>query len=64
MMVARIYGLLWILAAIVGGALYLTDSFSLASSMILVFFVSVLGGAALLVVYPAMLSERVSSGQY
>ena len=60
MMIARVYGLLWLLAAALGAGLYLTDSFDTTSSTVFGFFVSVLTGSALLVVFPAMMSERVS----
>lgn len=63
MMIARIYGLLWLFAAFVGGGLYLTDSFNTVTSMIFGFIVAGLAGAALLVVFPAVMTERVSSGQ-
>lgn len=63
MMIARIYGLLWLLTATAGGILYLTGSFSAVVTMIFGFIVHALAGAALLVVFPAMLTERVSSGR-
>lgn len=42
-------------------ALYVTDSFTFAATMILGFTASVLAGAGMLVVYPAVMTERVSS---
>lgn len=63
MRIARIYGLLWLLAAVAGVGLYLTGSFNPATSMIFGFLVSILAGASLLVVFPAVMSERVSSGR-
>ena len=58
-MIARVYLLLCLLAATAGVGLYLTDSFGGPVTMIFGFIVSVLAGAALLVVFPAMMSERV-----
>ena len=60
-MIARVYVLLCLFAGGAGAGLYLTDSFNTIVLMIFGFFVSILAGAALLVVFPAMLSERVSS---
>lgn len=60
MMIARIYGLMWLFVAAIAGALYLTDSFTFAATMILGFTTSVLAGAGLLVVYPVLMTERVS----
>lgn len=61
MLLARIYGFLWLLAAFVGGGLYLSDSFNAVTSIIFGFSVALLAGAGLLVVFPAMMSDRVSS---
>ena len=58
-MIARVYLLFCLLAAIAGVGLYLTDSFGGTVTMIFGFIVSVLAGAALLVVFPATMSERV-----
>lgn len=63
MMIVRIYGLLWVLAAIVGGVLYLSDSFNAITSIIFGFIVAALAGAALLVVFPVVMTKRVSSGR-
>ena len=60
MLIAKIYGLMCLLVAAAAGGLYLTDSFNFAASMVLGFAASVLSGAFLLVVYPALLTERVS----
>lgn len=60
MLVARLYGVMWFLTAAVGGALYLTDSLTFATTMILGFIASVLAGAGILVVYPTMMTEHVS----
>lgn len=60
MKIARIYGYLWILVAMAGGVLWLTNSFTTASSLVLGFVASTLAGAALLVVFPAMMSEQLS----
>jgi hypothetical protein len=62
MFAARTYGLLWLFAAVAGGLLYLTNSFGLTATMVYGFAVSVLAGAGILVVYPALLHERVSAG--
>ena len=59
MMIARVYFLLCLLAGVAGVGLYLTGLFSTAVTMIFGFIVSVLAGAALLIVFPAMMSERV-----
>ena len=63
MLLLRIYGLVWALAAAAGAALYFTDSFTLATTMALGFLVSVLAGAFLLVVYPSMMSQSLSAGR-
>lgn len=63
MLLARIYGQSWVLIAAVAGAFYLTDSFTYGLTMILGFIASVLAGAGLLAVYPAMMTEDVSSGR-
>lgn len=60
MLSAKIYGVIWLLFAAIAGVLYLTDSFTFTVSMILGFIASVLGGSGILVVYPIMLTERVS----
>jgi hypothetical protein len=60
MIVAKVYGLLWLLAAALGTGLYVTGSFDMTSTVLFGFFVSVLAGAALLVVFPAIMSERVT----
>ncbi len=62
MTIVRIYGLMWILVAATAGILYLTDSFTFAAVMVLGFIASVLTGAGMLTVYPAMMKEDVSSG--
>lgn len=61
MLTARIYGLLWLLVMAAAATVYLTDSFSFATTMVLGFVASVLAGTGLLTVYPALLTERVSS---
>lgn len=61
MLIAKIYGLLWLITAAVGGVLYSTDSFSGLISIAFGFIVAALGGAAILVAFPAMMTERVSS---
>jgi hypothetical protein len=63
MMIARIYGLMWVLIAAVAGVLYLTDSFTFAAIMVLGFIASVLTGAGMLTIYPALMKEDVSSGR-
>ena len=60
MLVARIYGLMWLFAAAFGGVLYFTDSFNTTTSLVFGFIVTFLGGAGLLVVFPAMMAERHS----
>ena len=63
MLVARIYGLIWLIAAAAGAILFFTNSFSPAASIVFGFIVSVLTGAALLVVFPAVMTERHSPAQ-
>ena len=63
MLIARIYALSWILVVGAVGVLHVTDSFTYGTAMILGFVASILAGAGLLVVYPAMLTERFSSGR-
>jgi len=58
-MAARVYFVLCLLAAVAGSGLYLGGLFSAAVTMIFGFIISVLARAALLVVFPAMLSEGV-----
>ena len=60
MLVARIYGLIWLLAAAVGAVLYFTDSFNALTTVLYGFTVSSLAGAGLLTVFPAVMSERHS----
>ena len=62
MRLTRLYGFLWMVAAVATTGLYLTDSFNTTTSITLGFFVSVLTGAGLLVVYPALMTERVAAG--
>ena len=62
-MMAKIYGLMCLLVTAVAAALYLIDSFNFATTMILGFIASVLAGAGLLVVYPALMTEDVSSAR-
>ena len=61
MMVARIYALMCLLVMAGAVAMYLTDSFNFATTIVLGFIASVLTGAGLLVVYPALMTEDVSS---
>lgn len=61
MLIARIYGLMWILVVAAAVALYLTSSFSFGMTMILGFTASVLAGAGMLVVYPALMTEDIAS---
>ena len=63
MMIAKIYTLMWVLVVTVIAALYLTDSFTFGTTIVLGFTASVLAGAGLLVVYPALMTEDVSSGR-
>lgn len=60
MLVARIYGLIWLFMAAIGAVLYFTGSFNSAATIIYGFIVSILGGAALLVVFPVLMTERHS----
>ncbi|HEY8560382.1 MAG TPA: hypothetical protein VIL74_08385 [Pyrinomonadaceae bacterium] len=58
---AKIYGLLWLSVAAAAGVFYLTGSFNTAVTLIFGFIVSVLAGAGMLAVFPAVMTERVSS---
>ncbi|HKP70494.1 MAG TPA: hypothetical protein VJV05_14495 [Pyrinomonadaceae bacterium] len=58
MFVAKVYGYLWLVGMAVGTVLYLTDSFDSTSTLFFGYFVSVLAGAGLLVVFPAIVSDR------
>jgi hypothetical protein len=58
MLVARIYGLMWLLAAALGSVLYVTNSFNTATSLIFGFIIALLGGAGILAVFPAVMAER------
>lgn len=60
MFIAKIYGLMWLFAAAAGGVLYLTDSFNPATWIGYGFIVAFLGGAGLLSVFPAVMTERHS----
>jgi hypothetical protein len=60
MLVARIYGLIWLLVAAAGALLYFTDSFNTATTILYGFIVSTLAGAGLLAVFPAVMTERHS----
>lgn len=61
MLLAKIYAVSWVLVAGMIGIFYFTDSFTYASAIVLGFITSILGGAGLLVVYPVLMSEDVSS---
>ena len=60
MLVARIYGLIWLFVATAGAVLYFTDSFNTATTTLYGFIVSLLAGAGMLAVYPAVMTERHS----
>lgn len=60
MLVARIYGLIWLFVAAAGAVLYFTDSFNLGATILYGFIVSTLAGAGLLAVFPAVMTERHS----
>lgn len=64
MRVAKIYGLMCLLVTAGAVTVYLTGSFNFATTMILGFLASVLAGTGMLVVYPALMSEEVSSDGY
>jgi hypothetical protein len=61
MLAARIYGLLWLLVMSAAVAVYLTDSFSFGTTMILGFIASILAGTGILTVYPALMHEEISA---
>jgi hypothetical protein len=63
MLVARIYGLMCLFVMAGAVAVYLTDSFNFGTTMILGFIASILAGAGMLTVYPALMREDVSSGR-
>lgn len=63
MLIVRIYVFLWLLAALAGGILYLTGAFGGLITVIYGFIVHALAGAALLVVLPVMITERVATGR-
>ena len=63
MLLARIYGLMCLLVMAGAVTVYLTDSFNFATTMILGFIASVLAGTGILTVYPALMTEDVSSGR-
>lgn len=63
MLAARIYGLLWLLVMSAAVAVYLTDSFSFETTIILGFIASILAGTGMLTVYPALMKEDVASGR-
>ncbi len=55
MLIARMYGLMWLAVAGLAGLLWATGSLTFPAIMVLGFIASVLTGAGLLVVYPAMM---------
>ncbi len=57
------YAILWLTAVLAGIALYLTDSFDYATTMMFGFSVSVLAGAAPLVIFPLMMSLRMAEAR-
>jgi ABC-type nickel/cobalt efflux system permease component RcnA len=61
MLAARIYGLMCLLVMTGAVAVYLTDSFNFATTVILGFIASILAGTGLLTVYPALMTERISA---
>lgn len=60
MLLARIYGSIWLFVAAAGAVLYFTDSFNMATTILYGFIVSTLAGAGLLAVFPAVMTERHS----
>ena len=63
MLAAKIYGMMWLLVMAAAVTVYLTDSFSFSTTVILGFIASVLAGTGALTVYPALMKEDVSSGR-
>jgi hypothetical protein len=63
MLAARIYGLLWLIVMAAAVTVYLTGSFSFATTMLLGFIASILAGTGMLTVYPALMKDDVSSGR-
>ena len=57
------YAILWLTALLAGIALYLTDSFNYATTMVFGFSVSVIAGAAPLVVFPLMMSLQMAEAR-
>lgn len=60
MLVARIYGLMWLFAAAVGAVLYLTDSFNATMVILYNLIVLTLAGAGLIAVFLAVIVESHS----
>ena len=58
-MLIRIYGLLWMLAALLGAAMFLTNLYGAATTLFLGFFVHALAGAAVLVLLPATITKSI-----
>lgn len=61
MLATRIYGLMCLLVMTGAVAVYITDSFNFATTVILGFIALILAGTGLLSAYPALMTERVSS---
>jgi Mg/Co/Ni transporter MgtE len=63
MLVARIYGWMWLLLAAVAVTVYLNDSMNFQWTMGLGFIASVLAGAGSLALSPVLMAEENSSGR-
>jgi hypothetical protein len=63
MKIGSLYGFFWLVAAVAFAALYLTGSFNYATTMIFGFSVSILAGAAPLMVFPLMMSSQMAKAR-
>ncbi len=60
MTIARIYGFMWLLAAVFTFSLYVTNTFTTTNTLLWGFFVHALAGVGILAIYPAVLKEQVT----
>lgn len=61
MLIAKFYGLMWLVVAGAAGLLYAAGAFTFGATITLGFLASVLAGAGMLAVYPALMNEDIRS---
>lgn len=59
MFLTKIYGISWLLVVVTAAAMFLTGTLTNVATLILGFIASVLTGAGMLVIYPALMNEDI-----